>query len=778
MQKEWIISNTDTSKNLIKRLLEVRHITKEEEKEFLKPLSIEMLSPNLFTDMEKSVKRISQAIETNEKIVIYGDFDADGITSTSIIYKTLSYLKANVDYYIPDRENDGHGMNTKALVKIMTQKKPKILITVDCGISNCEEVKFLNSFSIDVIITDHHEAPENLPPAFSIIDAKAPDSIIENVEVKQIKSLTSLAGCGVALKISQALLSFYKKEAFILDLLPLAAVGTIADIVPLVGENRYIVAKGLQLISEGKHYGLTRLLSAAGYNSTDDIKSDTIAFVVAPRINATGRLDNVDVALKLLLSDNKTEIEMAVQTLNELNKVRQNLCDKTFKEAQSIYEQNENKDTEPVIVVEDKDWNVGIVGIVASKLVEYYGKPAFVMTHSIENNEYRCSARSINGINMFDIITENMDMFIGGGGHAMAGGFSFDGNLVNFDTIKNTLNKTVSEMTEGKELKPILNIDLELDEKDLDISIVDEISKLEPFGAENQKPIFAIKNFILKEKRLIGENKNHLQLKIMGNNTIYNCIWWSHEDINIPLDSKIDLAFSPRINSFNDTISLQLIIEDIHSDNFVEKQENGKSKNIKIYDHREKTDFIDKVNDYVRTSKLDISVFAEYSDTLKMLKDYKFLNERIVTRDTAKKTDSIMFFDYPASDEIYIDIINKTQPHHIHLMPCRNNNTDEKNFLKTMAGMIKFACNNKDGIFDIEKSAVFLGVTKECIEDVLQIFEECEMISIETPDEISPKLKFIKTIELSNILSDEQYSDFKTKLTNIADYKNNFTISL
>ena len=201
MQKEWIISNTDTSKCLIKRLLEVRNITKEDEKEFLKPLSVEMLSPNSFTDMEKSVKRLSKAIDTGEKIVIYGDFDADGITSTSIMYKTLSYLKANIDYYIPDRENDGHGMNSKALVKIMTQKKPKVLITVDCGISNYEEVQFLNSFGIDVIITDHHEAPENLPPAFGIIDAKAPNGLIENIKVKQIKSLTSLAGCGVALKV-------------------------------------------------------------------------------------------------------------------------------------------------------------------------------------------------------------------------------------------------------------------------------------------------------------------------------------------------------------------------------------------------------------------------------------------------------------------------------------------------------------------------------------------------------------------------------------------------
>ena len=287
---------------------------------------MKLSEPTVFCDMQKAKERIVNAIENEQKILVYGDFDADGITSTSILIKTLKYLGANVDYYIPDRENEGHGMNTKTLVKIMTSKKPKVLITVDCGISNSEEVKFLNSFGLDVIITDHHEAQEELPPALAIINPKAPNALDEKLSASKIMELTALAGCGVAFKLSQALLQHYEKAEFIYEILPLVAVGTVADIVPLIGENRYFVIKGLELISKEQHLGLTRLLKSAGYNPEAGITSENIAFGIAPRINATGRLDNVDTALKVLLSDNITEIDIAVQTLNELNKIRQELC--------------------------------------------------------------------------------------------------------------------------------------------------------------------------------------------------------------------------------------------------------------------------------------------------------------------------------------------------------------------------------------------------------------------------------------------------------------------
>lgn len=773
MQKEWIVAKTDNGeKSLIERLLAVRGITtKIEIKEFLNPLEMKLTEPTVFVDMAKSVERLAKAIDEKQKILVYGDFDADGITSTSVLLKTLRHLGAEVDYYIPDRETESHGMNTKTLVKLMTSKKPKVMITVDCGVSNVEEVKFLKSFGVDIIITDHHEAPEELPPAYAIINPKAQNSLDEKLPAKKIKMLTYLAGCGVAFKVAQALLNHYNKPEFVFELLPLVALGTIADIVPLLGENRYLVTKGLELISKGQHYGLTRLLESAGYNIENGITSENIAFGIAPRINATGRLDNVDTALSLLLSDNKTEIEMAVQTLNELNKVRQNLCESTFLEADEMY-QKEGTDNNAIVLFSNK-WNIGIIGIVASKFVEKYYKPTFIMNYNPETQQFRCSARSVKGINLYEVLDANSELFDGFGGHEMAAGFAFSGNAEQFNVIKETLNKTISEVLGDKVLKPFVNIDLELDEKDLDLTLVDEISKLEPFGASNPSPVFAVKNFTLKEKTLMGENKNHLRLKVQGQDALYTCVWWSRGDIPLVAEDKLDIAFSPKLNTFRDVTSLQLMVEDIHSDNL--KEEKPENPNVvKVFDHRNKSDIFSQVEDYVRTSKMNIVVYAENKEVINSLKPYKCLNDAIVNRETLKKADSIMFFDYPPSEELFDKIVEFVQPRHIHYMACNVKNLDELEIIKTLSGMIRYTCNNKNGEFNLAKSASFLSLTIECIEALLDVLEQCKMIKIVEKNIDNYELEFLGNVELSHITGCLQYNEFKNQLEEIIDCKNTF----
>lgn len=772
MQKEWEFKKEDNAnKPFIERLLAVRGITKKADiKDFLNPLDMKLSEPTAFCDMQKAVERLEKAIKDEEKILIYGDFDADGITSTSILLKTFKKLGANIDYYIPDRENEGHGMNTKTLVKIMTAKKPKVLITVDCGISNLEEVKFLNSFGIDVILTDHHEAPEELPPAYAIINPKAQNSLDEKLSARKILELTSLAGCGVAFKLAQALLLYYEKPEFIYEILPLVAVGTIADIVPLIGENRYFVMKGLELISKKQHYGLTRLLESSGANFDAGITSDNIAFGIAPRINATGRLDNVETALKVLLSENNAEIEMAVQTLNELNKVRQNLCENTFLEAEEMY-LKEGTDSNAIVLFKE-DWNVGIIGIVASKFVEKYYKPTFIMTYHEESQQYRCSARSVKGIHLYNVLDMNADLFDGFGGHEMAAGLSFSKEKATFEQVKQALNETIKEMSEGLDLKPVIQIDLALDEKDLDLIIVDEISKLEPFGASNPAPIFAINDFILKEKTLMGENKNHLRLKVQGKDAVYTCVWWSHGDIGLVVGDKLDIAFSPKSNTFRDTTSLQLIIEDIHSENLKDTNPQNDSE-IKVFDHRNKTDIFAQVEDYIKTSKMNIIAFVENPDVVSLLKPYKTISEKIVTRQTLKKADSIMFFDYPPTQEELENIIKEVSPHHVHYMSCGFTQINEQNILKTISGMIKFACNNKDGVFDLKKSASFLALTTECVEKLLSILAECGMITVLEQNDSEYKLEFVKNIELSHVLHCVEYADFKESLDEISAFKAN-----
>ena len=777
MLKNWAIKEEKTTnKPLIERLLAVRGITKKEDIDSFLNFSESIISnPNVFCDMQKAVERIVKAIDNNEKILIYGDFDADGITSTSILMKVLKFLSASVEYYIPDREDEGHGMNTKTLVKIMTKQKPKLIITVDCGISNIEEVTFLSSFGLDIIITDHHEAPETLPNAYAIINPKAQNALDSTLDIKQIQSLTSLAGCGVAFKLSQALLSYYDKTEYIYEILPFVAVGTVADLVPLIGENRFLVKKGLDLIAQDKHTGLTKLLKSSGYNIANGISSENIAFGVAPRINATGRLDNVEMSMKVLLSENPIEIEQAVQTLNELNKVRQNLCEQIFLEAEKIYLSGNTDDS--AIILFKEDWNIGIIGIVASKFVEKYYKPAFIITYHNESQQYRCSARSIKGINLYDVLDMNSEIFDGFGGHEMAGGFSVSRDKITIEEIKEKLNKTVEEMSEGMDLSPVLDIDLLLDEKDLDINMVNEISKLEPFGMSNPAPVFVVNDFIVKEKTLMGENKNHLRLTIQKNSQQFTCVWWGKGDIGLIKDDKIDIAFSPKINNFRDNISLQLIIEDIHCPT-LQENENLKKENdcIKIFNHKNKTNILPQVEDYVKTSKLDILVYAEEKKILSALSPYKSLSERVKSRLNLKKADSIMFFDYPPNEEVYNKIISEVNPKYIHLMPYNYKKSEEQEILKVISGMIKYVCNNKNDNFDVESAAAFLGITKDCIYSLINIFSECGMIKANVVNENIYNLEFINNVEFSQALNTSEYIAFKDIFEKIYKYKSVFQI--
>lgn len=775
MKKEWIIvkDKNNSSKSLIERLLAKRGITKPNEvKEFLNPLETKLTHPNAFIDMQKAVARISKAINEKEKILIYGDFDADGVTSTALLYRTFKELNAEVDYFIPDRDKHGHGLNSKELVKLMASKKPKLIITCDCASSDIEQVNFLNSFKIDIIITDHHEAPEELPAAYAIINPKAQNALDEKLSAKEIEYLTLLAGVGVAFKLAQALLDNYKKLDFIYEILHYVTVGTISDVVPLIGENRYFVTKGLQLISEGKHLGLKRLLESAGYVLAQGITSEQIAFGVAPRINASGRLDTTEEALKVLISDNKQEIEMAIISLNNFNKIRQELCESTFLEAEEGVNRELDKNA---IILFKPDWHIGIIGIVASKLVEKYYKPTFLMTYSEETKQVRCSSRSIEGVNIYDVLSANAEMFDGFGGHAMACGLSFDTEKVTFEEVKKALNTTIDELLGDKKLTPFLNIDLQLEPNEVDGNLIADIERLQPFGASNPNPVFALNNLTLLQKKLIGSNKNHLKLVVEDSqHNTFDCIWWSKGDISLNRGDTLDIAFCPQTNTYNGNTTIQLIIQDIHADNLKEDEEPqnvSNAKEIRVYDHRKKVDIYSSVDDYVKTSDLSIGVFAEDKSIIDRLKPYNSLSDRLIDRQTDKKIDAIMFFDYPASKEIFDKILDTTKARFVHFMNYKNNLTDEKELLKTFLGMIKFAFNNKEGVFNLQRSAAFLAQTEDTIISLLEAFEASKIISGNKSGE-NYQIKTFENNDISKILHTEEYKDFTYQINKVCEFKN------
>ena len=771
MKKEWIIENNyGNEKSLLKRLLYSRGIKTEEEiNEFLNPLEMNLTSPNVFTDMDKAVNRIASAIENNEVIVIYGDFDADGVTSTSVLYKTLKYLGANVHYFIPDRENEGHGFDNTALIKLMTTIKPKVLISVDCGISDVEQVKFINSFRmIDVIITDHHEAPEVLPEAYAIINPKAPDALDSSLGAKQIEYLTYLAGCGVAFKVAQALLARYQKTEFIYEILPFVAVGTVADVVPLLGENRYFVAKGLELISKGRHEGLKMLLESAGYDITKGVTAENIAFGVAPRINASGRLDTVDAALKVLISDNMQEVAMSVQALNEFNKIRQTLCQDTFLQADEMVKKEGNRN--PAIILYSENWHIGIIGIVASKLVEKYYKPVFLMTYVKEKDQFRCSARSIEGVPLYDVLAANAELFDNFGGHKLAAGLGFTGAKTSFDAVKKALNTTIKEYTSTSDLKPFINVDMLVESQDVTVDLVEEISKLEPFGASNRSPVFAMNNLKVAQKKLMGSDNSHLRLNVSSCSREFTVIWWKHGDICLKSGDSMDLAFHPQINEFNGEISVQLIADDIHSE-VLDANEPVSTCRYKINDCRGKTGILSSVNDYIKNSGRIIKIFAESKPIKDSLKSFAAIFDNIFTRQDIPECEDLIFFDYPADRETLDLILDKTHAKRLHFMSYEQKIYDERDFFNTFSKMLKYACHNNGGKVELIRCASFLGKSVEVIEMILALYAEIGFINIIDKTPLSYTIEFVEMDDMNKIWNNPHYTSIYDKIMECEEFQ-------
>lgn len=765
------IINTAGNELLAELLLQRGLDTVQKITNFLNPSKMKITSPFVFTDMKKTVSRIFDAIEKQEKIIVYGDFDADGVTSTALLFKTLSHLGANVEYYIPNREKENHGLNTKALVKLISKHKAKLIITVDCGVSDVEQVSFSKQFKTDVIITDHHEAPENLPDAFAIINPKAINALEKDLSIEEIESLNELAGVGVAFKLACALLEEKKDYDFAQDLLPFVALGTIADVVPVLYENRAFVYSGLKLIENGKHYGITKLLESCGYEIKNGISSENIAFGVAPRINAAGRLDTVDCAIKLLISDNKSEIDFCVQELNNLNRIRQDLCDNIFSEAVTMVQ---NEPPQNSIILYNPQWHIGIIGIVASKLVEKFYKPVFLMTKDPNTDFIRCSSRSIPEIHLRNVIAENQELFEYFGGHSQAAGLVFDPTKTKFETVKEKLNHTISNYLDGKKLNPSILVDLELKPQDINLELIENINKLEPFAEGNKAPVFMTKNLILKSYKTMGANKNHLKIFCesdkTNNSKPFECVFWNHDSLNIPEGKEFDIVFSPKLNVFNEISTIQLDLQDIKSE-YTNNNKKEEISSLKLYDHRKKTDILNQINDYLMNTKVSTSVFAQDKKICSTLSTYPEIQTKIKNRKNISKCSQIMFFDYPACENQMKEIIQKTGANIFHFMNYNNKKIDAQELIKNVSGMLKYVDSNKNGetnIFDISN---FLSISDDVTELCLDILESLGMINILEKNNQNIKIKFNHALEFSKIKENEIFDELLNELENIYNYR-------
>lgn len=540
IQKEFGLSRL-LSTILVNKGLE----NKEEIDVFLNPTRKDFHDPYLMPDMEIAVKRIIQAIENQEKVIIYGDYDVDGITSITVLKKFLSDRGLEVDSYIPNRLDEGYGLNKAAIDKIVSEGY-KLMITVDCGISGIDEIDYANSLGLETIVTDHHEPAEVLPKALAVVDAKRKDNKYPN---------NQLAGVGVVFKLTQAISQVYNlEEKEYLKYLDIVCVGTISDIVPLVDENRVIAKLGLKLVEVTKNIGLKALLTSIGYKKID---SSAISFGVAPRINACGRMGHEQEALKLFLTDNIVEATNITKKLNEYNKERQDIEKRIFEEV-LVKIENGEKD-KPCIVLADENWHHGVIGIVSSKVTEMYYKPSILIC--FEDGEGKGSGRSIPGFDLHDALSkcdEHIDRF---GGHSMAIGISVSKD--EFNNFKNDFEEYVSN-TNISELVPVIKVDEEVTSKDIGINIVKELSMLEPFGEANKMPIFMYKNLRINSIRALSDGK-HLKLTLKDEGTVIDAIGFNMGYLvdEFLLGDKVDVLGNLEINSFNGRESVQINLKDL-----------------------------------------------------------------------------------------------------------------------------------------------------------------------------------------------------------------------
>ena len=541
------LSNKYNISKLLATILVNRNIIKDEDiRIFLNPTRNDFHDPYLLPDMEKAVDRIVTAIKNKEKIVIYGDYDVDGITSITVLKSFLEERGLQVDQYIPNRLEEGYGLNKPALEEIAS-KKYDLMITVDCGISAIEEIDYANSLGIQTIITDHHEPVEELPKAFAVIDAKRKDNKYPFRE---------LAGVGVAFKLSQAIsirLGLEEKEY--LKFLDIVCVGTISDIVPLVDENRVITKLGLRLVQQTKNIGLKALLQASGYNKID---SNTVSFGIAPRINASGRMGYQEDALALFLSKNIVEVNDLVKKLNGYNTKRQEIERNIYNEALAKIE-NEHLDNNNVIVVGGNGWHHGVIGIVASKITDLYFKPSILLC--FEDDIGKGSGRSIPGFDLHEALNKCSNSLEKFGGHAMAIGVTVKKD--NLDQFENDIEK-IAEESNIKDIVPIINIDAEIDLNNINKDIVESLSALEPFGEGNKMPLFAYRNLKINSIRALSEGK-HLKLTLKDNNNIINAIGFNMGYLvnDYLIGDKVDVVGVLEINTFNGVDNLQINLKDI-----------------------------------------------------------------------------------------------------------------------------------------------------------------------------------------------------------------------
>lgn len=677
--------------------------------------------PMLLSDMEKAVSRIHKAIENSEKILVYGDYDADGVTSTTILVKTLESLGAQVGWYIPNRFTEGYGPSEGAF-RNAHDEDVTLIITVDNGVQGHHEIDIANELGIDVIVTDHHEFGITKPNAYAIVHPVHPDFDYP---------FEYLAGVGVSYKLCKAL------KADLPDyFLGLVAIGTIADLVSLTDENRYMVKRGLNILNEKPSPGIKALLEVADY--TDEVSEQTVGFIIGPRLNAVGRLDDARLACELLMCEDSDEATFLAEEVDHFNTERKAIVE-TITEEALVLAQEQIDTNAQFLVLAKEDWNEGVLGIVASRIVEQYHLPTILLNVDIEQNHAKGSARSIEQVSMFEFLQNNSELIQKFGGHHMAAGMTLDIDAI--ESLKKALNDEMYKLTEGKPLLPQLTVDSEIQVSDISVENIFDLERLRPFGTDISAPLFAVKNVQVNSVKGIGQSEKHLKLTLTDKNIA--ALHWNfgHLQHDITNETTINIAGSLNVNEWNGHQSPQIIIKDLELGN-----------EHTVFDYRSKNK-----QDLLKINQKD-ALFVVNSTEEKLNDRYVFYGEgyernveACVLRDLPKDLDDLKTTLNQVNADKYYLVFKGQSNSYFEGLP------NEQKFKETYKALLSKAETNiqTEGM----QLCQFLKIKPDQLKFILNCFYELDFITIN--DGI---IKVNKEAEKNSIQSAPLYQEKKRQI--------------
>ena len=628
----WKWNGLSETNSILESLLHERGLQTDEEKErFLHPKLDHIQSPAALVGVEKAKERIFTAMEQEEKVMIYGDYDADGVTSTALLMTALMELGVRCDYYIPNRFDEGYGLNEQAL-RSFYESGYRVVVTVDNGIADIVEAEVAKQLGIDLIITDHHEVQDQLPNAYAIIHP----ALSEDYRFKE------LAGVGVAFQFAHYLLGYFPDE-----LLDFVAIGTIADLVPLYDENRVFAYFGIQALAKTQHIGIQALKDIC--NITDSVSEKDIGFMLAPRINAVGRLQNAMLAVELLLTDDEEVAKEIADEIEELNKERQEIVNQIVKEAEQRVDPQDG-----VIILYDANWHEGVLGIVASRLVRTFDRPVIMLRHKTETNDLKGSARSIPPFNLFENGMKIQHLFTNFGGHSQASGMTFP--IEHLSDIREAFNEQIREQLTREELRQEIIINQEITIDQMTEKLVEQINDFAPFGMGNKEPVFLLKA-IPSQIRQIGQQQNHLKLQFKDKHHLIDAIGFRFGYVAPILSEQTEISIvgTLQINEWNGNKTVQLLMDDIAVDEW------------QLFDYRGR-----------QQSKFFTPFLTQYEHHMMLGNDVKEMEAVIPSNDVTfitydsnvsllEQTDILYIYDLPTDIARLETIIKQVQPSSIHI---------------------------------------------------------------------------------------------------------------